>query len=124
MANEFTISGTIEYEDSEMDEPEIAQVLDLRVSIATKLFTHIKQSVGITEEVLGLGEASGTPGWLFAVNRDPTNFISIRTGTGGAAFCKLKPGEFCLLRLGSGASAPFVIADTSTCVLEYWVWAT
>jgi hypothetical protein len=64
------------------------------------------------------------PGWVLVVNRDLTNFVSVKTGTGGVIFAKLLPREFCLLRLGSGAQAPWVIADTAPCKIEAFVVST
>lgn len=123
MANEFTLSGSISYEDSEMDDPEVASISELIASISTKRFTHAKQSVGTSEEAINLGEV-GAPGWFFAVNRDETNYIELKVATGASIFAKLKAGEFCLVRLGSAAQAPFAVANTAACQLEYWVWDT
>lgn len=91
--------------------------------MATKQFIHAKQSIGTSEEAIVLGENT-SPGWAFFINRDSTNYVELRVATGGAKFTKLKPGEFCLLRLGSGAQAPFAIADTAACVLEYLICST
>ena len=91
--------------------------------MATKKFIGCKQNIGTSEEAITLGEVT-SPGWAFFINRDETNFIELRVATGGAKFAKLKPGEFAFLRLGSGAQAPYAIADTAACQLEYKIFMT
>jgi hypothetical protein len=58
------------------------------------------------------GAASG--GWLYVKNLDPTNYMTLLTGTGGVAFATLLPGEFFLGRLAPGLTAPFWSAHTAT----------
>lgn len=123
MANEFELGGSIIYEDTEMDDPEIMSISGLLANISTKRYTRAKQSIGTVEEAINLGEV-GAPGWFMAINRDATNYVEIKVGTGASIFAKLKPGEFCLLRLGSAAQAPYAIADTAACQLEYIVFDT
>lgn len=123
MADEFVLNANLTYEDSEMDDPISLAVVDLVASISTKKYTRAKQNVGTSEEAINLGEVT-SPGWFMAINRDETNFVMIQVGTSGAAFAKLRPGEFCLLRLGTGATAPYAIADTAACQIEYMVFAT
>lgn len=122
MANEFTLNASIAYADSEDTEAELA-IIDFLASISSKKYTKLKMTVGITEEVIPLGEATA-PGWAMFINRDPTNFIELRVATSGAKFAKLKPGEFALLRLGSGAQVPYAIADTDVCQMEYLIFNT
>lgn len=123
MANELTLNCSLAYSDSELASISFAPPANLQVTVATKKYLYSKQNIGITEEAIVLGEVT-SPGWALLINRDPTNFIELRVATGGAKFAKLKPGEFCLLRLGSGAQVPFAIADTAPCQLEYIVVMT
>ena len=116
MANEITLNASLAYADSESAD-EILAITDLLASVSSKKYTKQKQSIGTTEEAINLGEAT-SPGWTIFICRDSTNFIELRVATGGAKFAKLKPGEFALLRLGSGAQVPYAIADTAPCVLE------
>lgn len=122
MANGVLLSGSLQYTDSEGANDDLA-IADLLATVATKRFIHSKQNIGITEEAIGLDEVT-TPGWAIFVNRDVTNFIELRVATAGAKFAKLKPGEFCLLRLGSGAQVPFAIADSAACQLEKFIAMT
>lgn len=121
MANELTITGSI---------------LDNIISVATGLssvnvstsafpprFTHIKQTIGTSEEALQLGELSGaTLGYAVFINRDATNFVELRVSTGSTKFVKVKPGEVSMFRFGSGVTAPFAIADTAAVSLEFKIW--
>lgn len=119
MSKELTLNATLVYSDSEGSEVPL-DVADLLATVSTLKYTKAKQSIGITEEAINLGEVTA-PGWALFINRDAANFIELRVGTGGAKFAKLKSGEFAFLRLGSGAQVPFAIADTAPCQLEYFV---
>lgn len=119
MSNELTLNATLAYSDSEGSEVPL-DVADLLATVSTLKYTKAKQSIGITEEAINLGEVTA-PGWALFINRDAANFIELRVATGGAKFAKLKAGEFAFLRLGSGAQVPFAIADTAPCQLEYFV---
>lgn len=120
MANELTISGSITFNDTD----ETAAVTALNASMTGTRFIHMRQSIATSEEALGLGELSGsTLGWFWAKNLDSTNYLEIRSGTGaGNDVIKLKAGEFCLLRWGSDVTAPFAIANTAACLLEYRIY--
>lgn len=122
MANEITLNASVAYEDSE-DSDESLGIANLLASVASKKYIKHKQNIGTSEEAITLGEAT-SPGWAMFINRDETNFISLKVATGGAIFAKLKPGEFALLRLGSGAQAPYAIADTAACQLECFLIQT
>lgn len=120
MANEVNLSAILEYSDANGVSDTI-QVPSLAVSPATLVMGRLGQSIGFASaQAINMGEAV-VGGWVMFVNRDPTNFINILTGTGGVIFAKLLPGEFCLLRLGSGATDPFAQADTAACLLDVLV---
>ncbi len=123
MALELTINGSLVYDDADNTASSI-DIADLLVTISTLRFQRSKQLISHSGEVaIGLGSVAA-PGWAMFINRDPSNFIELRVATSGAKFAKLKPGEFCLLRLGSGAQVPFALADTADAVLEYLIAAT
>lgn len=117
MSLELTLNATLAYEDSTDGETSL-QVTDKQVTLTTVKYTQLRQSIGITEEALVLGEVTSL-GWIMVINRDLSNFVNLKVATSGAIFAKLFPGEFCFLRLGSGAQAPFLIADTAPCVVEF-----
>lgn len=61
-----------------------------------------------------LGSVTAAGGWLFVRNNDATNYMQVITATSGTPFARLLPGEFCLLRLDSGLTAPFWKANVAT----------
>ena len=122
MADEITASASIGYEDSEGAD-ELLAVSEKLATVASKKYIKAKQNIGTSEEAITLGEVT-SPGWGVFINRDATNFINLKVATGGAIFAKLLPGEFACLRLGSGAQAPFAIADTGACQMEYFIAQT
>jgi len=123
MSNEITLSVSVEYADSEGADVSLA-IAELLASVATKKFMKFKQNIGFAaEEAIVLGEVTA-PGWAIFINRDETNFIKLLTGTGGVIFAKLKPGEPAVLRLGSGAQAPYAQADTAACQMEVLLIST
>lgn len=121
MASELTLSGVASYEDSLGVTAEIA-IPALSVTLGTKKVLHTKQSVGLTQEALVLGDITA-PCLLVLVNRDETNFVNVKVATGGAIFACLDPDNvsWCIVPLGSGAQAPFVIADTASCDVEIFL---
>jgi len=123
MANELTINASMAYEDSEGTIDAGFSVVDLLVTVATKRYVKFKMNVAITEEAIPLGDV-GTLGYAMFINRDATNFIELRVGTGGTKFCKLKAGEVALFRIGSGITAPYAIADTGTCQMDVIIFTT
>lgn len=122
MAYGVTLSASMAYSDSEGSE-ESRSLSDLLATVATKKFVRHKQNIGTAEEAVQLAEVTA-PGWAIFVNLDVTNFINLKVATSGAIFAKLKPGEFALLRLGSGAQVPYAIADTAACQLEVFIAST
>ena len=126
MANEITLNGSVAYEDSEGADLALSMA-DVLKTVATKKYIRHKMQVGTTEEAVALGEVTA-PGYAIFINRDGTNFIELRVATGGAKFARLdadtagdKTGGFAILRLGSGAQAPYAIADTAACQMEYFI---
>ncbi len=122
MANEITLNASLAYADADHAD-ESLEIVDLLVSIGTKKYIKHSQTIGTSEEAVVLGEVSA-PGYGLFINRDATNYIELRVATSGAKFAKMLPGEFALLRLGSGAQAPFAIADTGSCKLEFFLLYT
>lgn len=115
MANEISVTCTLSFTKGSTSD---AMELPLKqITMTGDDFVHKTQLIGITEEAINLGTDIGTNGWFMAINRDPTNFIKIRAGTGVTDTAKLLPGEPCLFRLA--ATAPYAIADTASCQLEY-----
>lgn len=125
MSLEATVNATVAYDDGVSSDS--AQLVDRLVTIGTQKFRKWIQTIGITEEAIDIGEIV-SPGILFAINLDPTNFVSLRVATGGAKFHKLRAdtnsdgkGGISLGELDSGAQTPFAIADTAPCRVLFFL---
>lgn len=127
MSSELTLNASIAFEDSEGSAFAL-QVIDFIQSISTKKFIHLKQNIGITEEALYLGELTSL-GYAMFLNWDQTNYVELRVATAGTKFATLKPAisttapGFALLFLGSGITAPYAIANSAACQVEYAIWS-
>lgn len=116
MADEIVLSVKLKYDKSSTSVD--MKVADLKITVTGKLFVHHRQSIGTTEEALDLG-AVPTGGWFIAINRDATNFVEIRQGTGTTDLIRLNAGEPCCFRMSGDTTAPFAIANTAAVELEY-----
>lgn len=127
MANEVTLGASLAYDDGKLSKS--VSITDVVKSIAgaTARYTETVQLVGTAEEAIDLGEVSA-PGFALFQNLDDTNYIELRVATGGAKFAKLRAdtnddghGGFAILELGSGAQAPFAIANTDPCRMRVFI---
>jgi len=78
---------------------------------------HNRQKIGTSEEAVLVGDVAAG-GYFVAVNRDATNFVELRAGSGLADLARLEPGDVCLFRLTDDATL-YAISDTAECELEY-----
>jgi hypothetical protein len=116
VANEVQVAGSLRV--SKGGTSEALDIGPLSLTLTGTRILHNRQNVGTSEEALALSEVV-PGGWLLVINRDASNYVQLKTATGGTAFARLLAGEFCLLRLDSGLSAPFVQANTAACDIEY-----
>lgn len=119
MANELTMSASLNFADSE-DTDETLAALEKVLSISTKLYNKCKHNVGTSEEAMKLGEVASL-GYCLIINRDSTNFVEVRAATGGTKIIKVRAGKVALFEFGSGVTAPYIIADTNPCQTEYMI---
>lgn len=112
MANEITLSFQTLLNNGNLSDAHSSGSIAVDQASA-KLIRNV-QSIGTSEEALGLGDLV-TPGYCVFVNLDDTNFVEI--GISGSMFLKLKPGEQALCRLST--TAPFALADTAAVELFY-----
>lgn len=75
------------------------------------------QAIGTSEEAIALGDVT-TPGWFYIKNLDATNYVTIGE-TVNNDIIKLKAGEATVGRFG--ITAPYAIANTATCNIEYLI---
>lgn len=115
LANELTTTISVEYSDADGQELSSGTQNEQR-SVSTKRPIKHTQLIGTSEEAIQIGDG-GTIVELYLRNLDPTNYVEIKTGTGGVVTDKLLPGKDCLHRLGSGMQAPYAIANTASCAL-------
>jgi len=119
----LTITATVAYEDSEGTEHPAFGVIADTADIATKKFVSGKISVGTSEEAIPLGEVTSL-GWAVFKNLDTTNYVELRSASGAANdIIKLKAGEGCAFRFGSDVTAPYLIANTAACQVEYKIYS-
>lgn len=116
MANELTLSMSLFFSKGATSISLGVSGLSLNVSGAK--IVQCVQNIGASAEAVSIGDIT-TPGYMIAVNRDATNSISIRMGSGGADVVKLQPGEWAMFRLAS--TTPYAIASASTANLEYLI---
>lgn len=117
MANEIAVRAQLSFakggSSAELDS------LLLSITMSGVSFMRHKQSVGTAEEALVLGEVNPINAYFCAINRDVTNFISIRPASGGTVTAVIRAGEVVLFRFGGAVAAPYVQADTAACLLDY-----
>ena len=116
MANEITISGSLS--GTKPGAVENFSVSGLTVTMTGTDYVKLTQTVGTSEEALVMLDA-GTPGFCVIKNLDATNYVEVRQGTGVADLIRINAGEFALFRFAADATAPYVIANTAACIVEY-----
>lgn len=116
MANEGRITVNITFTKSETTE---SKNLTDSFDVSSAIFNKARQTIGTSDETLALGDVSSL-GFLVAHNCDATNYIEIGH-TSGTYSIKLKAGEICGFRVGSGMSAIHAKANTASCDLEYLI---
>jgi hypothetical protein len=119
MANELTVSGTFVYSKNNVTITESSGSVLVTVTgngqNGRKGFSAI-----VADTAIPLGSVT-TPCWFYMINNDPTNFVTVKRAVGGATIAKLKPGQFMLLPLDPGITAPSTAADTAPCSVDYAV---
>jgi hypothetical protein len=120
MADESTVTIAHKYLDDAGVELVNFGVADFVSDCATDTPLHRVQSVATTEAALNLAGLTAAGALFIGKNLDETNYLEIRTGTGASNDAvKLLAGEACCFRFGSDITAPYVIANTAACLLEY-----
>jgi len=114
MANELTLSASVKFlkSDTNVDFAKAGVLLD----VAGGDYVKRTQTVGTSEEALGLGDLT-TPGYMLIYNSDSTNYVKIRSGTGAGDLIRVPAGGIALFYCE--ATAPYIIANTASVVVEY-----
>jgi len=117
MANELTLSGSLAYSDSN-DVENTLDFSDVVKSVATKIIARHSQSIATSDTALNLGSI-GTLGYVLLINRDASNYVNLKVAASGTIIGRLEAdGGFAFFKVGSGITAPALIADTSACIVE------
>ena len=122
MAKEISLQAALAFLDS-LGQSAEQPLLQLQIDSSTDKFVKGSLSVTTSEIAIPLGGMTQL-GWAAFVNRDPTNYLELRVATSGSKFAKLLPGEPALVRLGSDAQAPYAIANSAPCKMEYLICGT
>lgn len=122
MANGVSIAVNMTYQSAAGVAVGPNPIRDYLVAVATQVHAENQQSIATGSfQAINFGNVS-SPLWFFCINRDPTNYVEIKTGaSSGKIFAKLGPGAPCLVPLGSDAQIPVAQANTGACILEYLV---
>lgn len=122
MANELTVAGSLTYSDATGVSDQMS--FSFTVTPGTLKIARFKQTIATSETALKLGDIS-SPGYTVIQNKDATNYVDVKVGTSGAIFARLKAassdgtgGGACLVALGSGAQAPYLVANSASCVVD------
>lgn len=116
MSNELTLAVSLSFKKGDVDVS--FGKGGLKFDVTGTKFVHLKQSVGTSEEALDLGDL-GTPGYCIMYNHDSTNYVDARPGTGENDLVRVPAGGLALFYIAS--AAPFVIANTASCELEFLI---
>lgn len=111
MANELTISLSLKFVQGDLTVSRSKS--GLRVNVAGVRHYDSVQTIGTSEEAIYIPTDVGVGGYMVLENLDSTDYITIRPATGVADLIKLLPGDMAMFRLT--ASAPFALANTTTC---------
>ena len=127
MANEITIAANMAYADGVNSVGNLATPPAVLKTVANKGFTRVEALAPTTAAAIPLGSISA-PGYVLLINRDPTNYVQILTGTGGVIFARLDAdvnangqGGMALLKLDSGAQAPFWKANVAAALVDVFI---
>lgn len=78
------------------------------------------QAIGTSDESVSINSDIATLGFIYVRNLDSTNYVELGY-TSGTYFAKLKAGEACVFRAGSGLTTLHAKANTAPVDIEYFV---
>lgn len=86
---------------------------ELSVTMAGTKGLETRQTVGIVEEALVLGEVPAADAHYWIRNNDAANAVDLKPAAGGTVTTRIAPGFVVMGRFGPSVTAPFVIAITA-----------
>ena len=121
MANELIGSAAFTFQKGDLKEL-AASFIGAARSVTGSTYFHNAPSIGITEEALALGDITAAKAFYLFYNTDDTNYVEIRSATGASNDVIYLPPKFPTIgHFGTDITAPFAIANTAACVIEYWL---
>lgn len=123
MSYTYTVSSSVQYNDPNGGVIDRLDVANVVVTPSSQGPSPLHQSQQIPTSWAALNLAGISPaGFLQVVNRDPTNYVSVALGAGGVEVARLLPGGPPLqLYLGSGFQTPYLMSNTASCWVEYFL---
>ena len=120
MANEITLTSSLSaFKAAIMSAAVGRSVSGAQFTMTGNFYVEGTISVATSATVIPLGQVTA-PHWAYFHNLDATNYLTIRNGSGGTDLLKLLAGEYAFVPL-LDTSAPYAIADTAACLLEYLI---
>ena len=122
MANELQYTITGEYQKGNSIKSSFGGTkIKKSISGNTKLGGTV--SVATSEEAIPIGEVTAAGAFIWVKNLDDTNYIELRTATGASNDAvKVPAGKEVAFYWGSDVSAPYWIANTAACLVEWQMY--
>ena len=119
MANEITLSASLAITKNDDDDDDLS-VVAAQFNQTANTTLKGKVSVATSEQALSL--PAGTLGWAIFRNLDYTNYLEIRSATGSSNdIIKIPARGVAMFHFGSDVTAPYAIANTAACILQFLI---
>jgi hypothetical protein len=121
MSNELTYSAAFTFQKGNLKEL-TETFIGFVQNIAGTVSIHNNISVGATEEAIQLGEVTAAKAFIVIHNQDDTNYVEFRDATGASNDVVYIPARgVVMFFMGTDVTAPYLIANTAACLVEYWI---
>lgn len=121
MANELTLSASLSYAKNNITVA--LSVASLLANVAGNGLEALNNYVATTSDTaLPLGSVTSAGGYLFIINTDPTNYVTIKSAVGGTPLTRILAGQFALFRLDNSVTVPSIQANTASCIVKYAIF--
>jgi hypothetical protein len=121
VANELTVTGSLSGNKvAAMIDAVADSFVGLQFTMTSNYYSKGTILVATGGTAIPLGQVT-TPHWAIFKNLDPTNFIRLANGSGGAKLPKMLAGEPALFPLDD-TSTPYAFADTASCLMAFLIF--
>jgi hypothetical protein len=119
MSNSLQLSTQVTYNGNNIT---VSDVGNATIAISGNGVGSLKSYTAPTSDTaIPLGSVT-TPGVLFIINNDPTNYVQVKTAVSGTLIAKLFPGQFALIPLDPSITAPSAISHTASCSVTFCIF--